>query len=249
MKHLSKNVQRVLAAALMAVLLVGVAAGASTVTKKMIEANYMGIKIVVDGVAVTPKDAAGNSVEPFASNGTTYLPIRAIGEALGKEVKWDGETNTVYIGNAAHLPYQVNEAILYDGQDPNASFSVAGREIKLGVVLQSVQASGWYGGQKGDFNGSAIWNTEGFQTMTFTVGHVGDFQRNATLYIALDGVSAGEYQLRWDGSPQTITVPLGGSPNVKLTLISDQYTGETPYYWSAKDIAESYGVYDIKLSK
>ena len=36
MKHLSKNVQRVLAAALMAVLLVGVAAGASTVTKKTV---------------------------------------------------------------------------------------------------------------------------------------------------------------------------------------------------------------------
>ena len=47
------------------------AAAASKVTTKMIEANYMGIRLVVDGVEVTPKDANGNKVEPFASSGTT----------------------------------------------------------------------------------------------------------------------------------------------------------------------------------
>lgn len=249
MKHLSKNLHRALTLAVVAVMLVGTAAAASTITKRTLEVNYRGIQVVVDGAKVDLKDAAGNPVEPFISNGTTYLPLRVVGEALGKEVTWDDATSTVYIGDAAHLPYQVNDAILYDGKDPNASFSVAGREIKLGVVLQSVQANAWYGGHPGDFNGSAIWNTQGFQTMTFTVGHVGEFQRNATLYIALDGVAAGEYQLRWDGSPQTITVPLGGSPNAKLTLISEQYTGQTPYYWYAKDIAESYGIYDVKLTK
>lgn len=58
----------------------------------------MGIRLVVDGKEVTPKDPNGNVVEPFASNGTTYLPVRAVSEALGKEVTWDGDTATIYVG-------------------------------------------------------------------------------------------------------------------------------------------------------
>jgi hypothetical protein len=45
-----------------------------------------------------PRDANGASVEPFTVNGTTYLPVRAIAEALGMEVSWDNGAKTVYIG-------------------------------------------------------------------------------------------------------------------------------------------------------
>ena len=76
---------------------------------RTLEVTFKDIKLVVDGTEVVPKDAAGNVVEPFVYNGTTYLPVRAVGEALGKGVTWDGNTNTVYIGNAQALPYQVNE--------------------------------------------------------------------------------------------------------------------------------------------
>lgn len=65
---------------------------------KTLYANYMDIKLVIDGVEVVPKDAGGNIVEPFVVDGTTYLPVRAVGEALGKEVTWDGNTKTVYVG-------------------------------------------------------------------------------------------------------------------------------------------------------
>lgn len=63
-----------------------------------LQADYADIKLVVNGTPVTPKDAKGRVVEPFALHGTTYLPVRAVGEALGKEVKWDGSTHTVYVG-------------------------------------------------------------------------------------------------------------------------------------------------------
>lgn len=246
MKHLSKNLRRVLAVTAIAALLVGTAAAASTVTKRTIEANYMGIKLVIDGQEVTPKDASGNVVEPFTSNGTTYLPVRAVANALGKSVTWDGNTNTVYIGDAVHLPYQVNEADLYDGSDANASFSVAGKNYARGVVLHSFHGTN-AGNETYAFDGSALWNTAGFQTMTFTVGHVGDFQRNAVLTVALEGRAAGEYELKWDGGPQTITVPLNGSSNVKLTLVSDPVT-EVLIGAECRGHAESYGIYDVKLS-
>ena len=82
---IKKVFRRTLIGAVVATLLVGTAA-AATITTRTIEANYRGIKVVVDGIEVELKDATGNSVEPFISNGTTYLPLRAIGEALGKEV-------------------------------------------------------------------------------------------------------------------------------------------------------------------
>lgn len=64
--------------------------------QKMLE--YRDIKICVDGERITPMDAEGNYVEPFIIDGTTYLPVRAVANALGKEVSWDGNTHTFYIG-------------------------------------------------------------------------------------------------------------------------------------------------------
>lgn len=69
------------------------------VAQKNITVAYSNIKLYVDGKQITAKDSAGNIVEPFTYNGTTYLPVRAVGEALGKNVSWDETTQTVYIGD------------------------------------------------------------------------------------------------------------------------------------------------------
>ena len=65
---------------------------------EQVEIFYNNIKIYIDGAEIVPKDANGNVVEPFTMNGTTYLPVRAISNAFGKDVEWDGETQSVYIG-------------------------------------------------------------------------------------------------------------------------------------------------------
>lgn len=59
--------------------------------------DYTGIKITLDGKAVTPTDAAGNVVEPFAIDGATYLPVRGIASALGLNVGWEQATQTVVL--------------------------------------------------------------------------------------------------------------------------------------------------------
>ncbi len=53
------------------------------------------INIFIGGGKFIAKDEKGNVVNPILINGTTYLPVRAIGEAFDKEVTWDGETRTV----------------------------------------------------------------------------------------------------------------------------------------------------------
>lgn len=62
---------------------------------------YTGIKVYVDDKLVEPKDAAGNPVEIFVYNGTTYLPIRAIGNALGLPVQYESSTQSAYVGKHA----------------------------------------------------------------------------------------------------------------------------------------------------
>jgi len=61
--------------------------------------TFHDIRIVVNGNVVTPKDAQGNIVEPFIWDGTTYLPVRAVADALGLDVTWDGNTYTVYLSH------------------------------------------------------------------------------------------------------------------------------------------------------
>ena len=51
--------------------------------------------VVVDGSVRTFTDANGKVVYPLLYNGSTYLPVRAIGELMGKAVSWDSSTKTV----------------------------------------------------------------------------------------------------------------------------------------------------------
>jgi len=80
------------------VVVLAVPALASSLTKT-VQLSYNDIRITLNGNTVTPKDASGNTVEPFIIEGTTYLPVRAIANALGIGVTWDGTTKTVKLSN------------------------------------------------------------------------------------------------------------------------------------------------------
>ena len=74
-----------------------IAPAIAAVVAKNIEV-FPGVDIYIDDVKLAPKDANGNAVEAFIYDGTTYLPLRAIGEAFGYPVQWDGSTRSAYIG-------------------------------------------------------------------------------------------------------------------------------------------------------
>jgi len=61
------------------------------------ELTYRGIKITLNGEEIIPTDVHGNVIEPFIIDGTTYLPVRGIANALGLGVGWDDATNTVVL--------------------------------------------------------------------------------------------------------------------------------------------------------
>lgn len=66
-----------------------------------IPVQYNNIKVLVDGKELQTEK------EPFIYDGTTYLPLRAVAEAVGKEVSWDSATKTAILtGGAAELPQE-----------------------------------------------------------------------------------------------------------------------------------------------
>lgn len=69
----------------------------ATVGRQTVEVDYNDIKVTLDGQAVSLVDANGSAVEPFSIDGTTYLPVRAVSNALGLDVNWDGATSTVVL--------------------------------------------------------------------------------------------------------------------------------------------------------
>lgn len=62
--------------------------GASGVIKKITAELRPDFTVVVDGEKQTFKNAQGDVVEPILYEGTTYLPLRAVGELMGKKVYW-----------------------------------------------------------------------------------------------------------------------------------------------------------------
>ena len=205
-----KKRSKTLILALCAALLLSSAVCAASRTKE-ITAYYNNIKLVVDGVPVTPKDANGATVEPFIVDGTTYLPVRAIGESLGKTVKWDGNTQTVYIGGVpgedTYLldvcpPYE--KSYHYDATD---YFSMMGQTYYHGFKLQADDNAAY-----------AYFNLNGqYESLEVDFGHIdGTSMSNASYEIYLDG----KFQQVIEGAPdmvvQHLTIPLNYALQMKI---------------------------------
>ena len=90
---------RLLVFVLVAALFVAVAVPAyAAMTSKDISV-FTGVRIFLDGNELHPIDVKGNDLEAFIYEGTTYVPLRTVGEALGAEVSWDKDAKIVYINS------------------------------------------------------------------------------------------------------------------------------------------------------
>jgi len=81
--------------------------------KKNIDVYYDNIKIFINDLPIDLKDGNGKTVEPFIFDGTTYIPVRTVAEALGKEVTWDEATKSVHITDNENMVW-LNDLAYYN---------------------------------------------------------------------------------------------------------------------------------------
>lgn len=84
------------ALAVTACMLMG-AAAVSGQSKDVIATLRPDITLKINGTAYTVRDSKGNEVSPLLYDGTTYVPLAALGRMLDAEVTWDEETKTVSV--------------------------------------------------------------------------------------------------------------------------------------------------------
>lgn len=186
-----------------AMLATAVPATASQITKS-IQATYNNIKIIVDGQQVS----TNKNNEPFIYNGTTYLPIRAVGEAVGKQVSWDGKTNTVYLGDSpvsSGEQYLIDVCPPYQGGWTHESIKMAGK-----TYIKALTAGGTFGGE-------ALINLDGkYDTLEFDLGHREGTNNETTLLFYVDGILVETITLEKDQIPIHYNIPLRRGLQLKI---------------------------------
>ncbi len=71
------------------------------------------VTIILDGEELVPKDVSGNIVRPLLEKGTTYLPVRAVAEALNIDIAWDDATKSVFINGAPEKAEKTDNVNVY----------------------------------------------------------------------------------------------------------------------------------------
>jgi hypothetical protein len=91
-----------------AILLGVVGTAAALDSTRSISVTFRGISVAVNGKVVPTEQ------EPFVYEGRTYVPLRAVAEALGQDVSWDEESSQVRINGRVAIR-DVSGEIVTDG--------------------------------------------------------------------------------------------------------------------------------------
>ena len=132
--------------------------------------NYSNMKVTLDGRTLELRDSYGNPAEPFTIDGTSYLPVASISQALGLDVAWDRDTNTIvltsqnagqntgtnssYIGETKAREIALNHADLTASQ---ATFLRSILEYDDGRAVYDVEF--WSGSTEYDYEIDAVSGT------------------------------------------------------------------------------------------
>lgn len=177
-----------------------------------IDASYDNIKLYVNGSKV---DTSSN--EPFIYNGSTYLPVRAVAEALGQNVDWDGNTKSVYIGSKpSGAAYLMDVCPPYSGNADEQTFKMAGKLYSKGFITTN--------------NANILVNLESrYSELKCVIGHPDNVLdcRDSTVTFYVDGNVVKEVELKKDELPKTISIPLnyGKQLNIKTSFTGPDGSG------------------------
>jgi hypothetical protein len=220
---MKKTIKGYIAGFVTAILLIALATGVYAAARnESISVFYNNIRLIVNGELITPRDGLGNVVEPFIFNGTTFLPVRAVAEALGQNVEWDGATQTVYIGTRPGSVQYLTDVV-------PAHQTNAGNSYKEFSALQSGGVDRFSLGGVTYTNGMtfrhgnelwAVYNLNGrFTSLSGIVSQldgVSNSDDHAVIRFLVDGRMVLEIPIAGHMSPQDFNINLLGGNQLRI---------------------------------
>ena len=155
------------------------------------------VTVKIDGVEQTFYSAQGKEVHPIIYNGTTYIPLRAVGELMGKNVNWDGTTGTASLGGT--------RTIVIDGTERtfvNANGTKIDPAIYNGSIYLPLRAIGEIMGKRVSWDG-------------------------ATQTVRLDSTASGGDVTDFDTNNSSQSAPTGGVTLEQAKQTALQHAGKT----------------------
>ncbi|MBE6658895.1 MAG: hypothetical protein E7604_10710 [Ruminococcaceae bacterium] len=153
--------------ALVLVMVMCMAVGAFAATNLQEIKAYLNHDLAIryDGELQTMYDANGNRVLPISYNGTTYLPIRAVGNMMGIDVGYDAENYQVLLGKTGKAidfienftPYSVNQNFCHYKEINNKYKEIGSNSYTNMIYVDWTGGCGYY-----DIEGK-------YDTLTFCV--------------------------------------------------------------------------------
>lgn len=190
---------------------------AALVEKKL--TVHTGVQVYVDDVKIDAGDTHGNP-DAFIYNGTTYVAVAAVSKSLGENVKWDGDTKSVYIGKHEGASYNLLSVCPpYQSEDyyELATVQMGGKKFANAFRFND---------RWGDQGGYTIFNLDSkYDSLSFDFGHLdGEFMHeNREFCIYLDDELVFSLTPDPEDMPKHYTVDLNGAVQMKITGNSDYF--------------------------
>lgn len=163
----------------------GIALGATN----KIEVSFDPVKFIVDNVDKTPANGKfnnnGSSVpSSIIYSGTTYVPLKLVGDMMGKPVGWDGKTKSILFGDSVaggdYLTDKAPSAVAERAQ-MNQAMVIGGQTYTKGLWMNY---NGWSHTGTQEYNLNGQYKTFNFSFATLDKARSGS---SASIKIYGDG--------------------------------------------------------------
>ena len=227
----NNNRSRLLVFVLAAVLFVAAAVPtcAAVMTARNIDV-YTGVRIMVDGRELYPTDVKGNELESFIYQGTTYVPLRAVSEAVGAEVRWGAEDKIVYINTETVGGQPEDRVAKYDAGSGTITYTCGPLELSSQYCTVRLDGFTVVDSRVAFCDPDYVEKVRMYELFTVITGTVKSSQRSYLLFYAncydKDGVltrSDKIYQELEENVPFKILYPLDvPADTVRIELTADR---------------------------
>lgn len=185
--------------------------GAAPVLEKITANLNWGISYEVNGKEWTPKDQSGNAIAAISYNNTTYLPIRAVSNALGIAVEFDNKTQKIRLGEKSAATPLTSEdiAVRYSSVvTKDDQYTVHdGKDYESGVLMKEINTAAK----------DVTFKPEGkHQTLELSVFPV-SVTKEISVKVFNDEVLLKEVFLSPGSGGQTVTLDIEGAKELKVT--------------------------------